>query len=60
MRNQKITDEEGKTDSILLVTFFQHQVTIHTMVLQLTQSDGKATMHFFIIASVLSFPCSKV
>jgi len=59
MRNYKIRDREGKTDPILVVTFFQQQVTIHAMVLQLTQSDGNAVMHFFITASVLPFPFSK-
>src|SRR5579863_8078709 len=29
------------------------------MVLQPTQSDGKATMHVFIAVSVLPFPCSN-
>ena len=57
MRNYKIRDKEGKTDLILIVTFFQRQVTIHVMVLQLTQSNGKATMHFCITTSVL-LPCT--
>ena len=30
------------------------------MVLQLTQSDGKAVMHVSITASVLPFPCSRL
>ena len=59
VRDHKTRDEEGNTDPILVVTFFQQQVTIQMMVLQLTQIDGKAIMHVFITASVLPFPCSK-
>ena len=52
----KNKDKKVKTDRILVVTFFQQQATIQTIVLQLTQNDGKAIMHVFITASLLSFP----
>src|SRR5579863_10386244 len=34
VRDRKIRDKEGKTDTILAVTFFQRQVTIQMMILQ--------------------------
>jgi len=57
VRDHKIRDKEGKIHPKLVVGFFQYQVTIQMMVLQLTKSDGKDIMHVFIIASVLPSPC---
>ena len=59
VKNHRIRDKEGKTDPKLVATFLQLQGKIQTMILQLTQSDGKAIMHVFITASVLPFPCPK-
>jgi len=59
VRNHTRGANGGRTDRILVLTVFQHKVTIQTMVLQPTQSDGKATIQVFITASVLPFLCSK-
>ena len=53
---QKERDKGGKTDLRLILST---EATIHTVVLQLTQSIGKAIIHFFITALALPFPCSK-
>ena len=56
MKRGRKQNTEGETDPRLIVTLFQQRATNHTVVLQLTQSDGKGTMQFFITSSVLVFP----